>query len=364
MRLLKCGYNTKQDADIASMKVIFSFDYELFFGANSGSPEKCMLEPAEALAIVAAEHRAPLCFFVDTGYLLALRKFRPSSEVLGAHDTKLRRNLDELAAQGHEMLLHVHPHWEDTIWADGNWRFDLSRYCLSAFEPRDVLAIVERHAAELRPYTRNGRIYAYRAGGWAVQPFPPIGHALKAAGIRIDSTVFPGGHDSTGKSTFNFELTPPKSTWRFDADPTVEKTQGDFLEVPTSSMTVSPLYYWRLAFARLTNRTSAQPFGDGTVRPLSTARGRIDKLNKLFATTRYCVTLDGMKAGLAMGEYRRARQRGRELLVLLSHPKMMTRFSMECMRRLLQEIHRNGDEVVGYEHFELAASQPTTRPMP
>jgi len=43
------------------------------------------------------------------------------------------------------------------------------------------------------------------------------------------------------------------------------------------------------------------------------------------------------------------------LLVLLSHPKMMTLFSVECLRRLLEEIHRNGDEVVGYECFDFNA---------
>ena len=337
------------------MKIILSFDYELFFGASSGSPEKCMIEPSVVLAALAAKFRAPLCFFVDTGYLVALRRLSAASALLRGQEAMFRRNLDGLAAQGHEILLHVHPHWEDAVWTGERWDFDLSRFCLSDFDPAAVLDIVKRHADELRPHTRSGRIHAYRAGGWAVQPFHPIGRALKAAGIRIDSTVFPGGRDVSGKTNFDFTGAPQKQQWHFENDPAVEDPQGNFLEIPTSSMTVSPLYYWRLAFSRLAARADLKPFGDGAVRSMPSASNRRDKLNKLLASSLYCVTLDGMKASLALVEYRRARKRGAELLVLLSHPKMMTLFSVECLRRLLEEIHRNGDEVVGYECFDFNA---------
>lgn len=337
------------------MKILLSFDYELFFGPRSGSPEKCLIEPAEALAGIAAQYSAPLCFFVDAGYLDAIRRFTAGSGLLRSHEVMVRRNLAMLSDQGHELLLHVHPHWEDSVWAGDRWEFDLSRFCLSDFSPAAVTDIVKRYVDELRPHARGGRIHAYRAGGWAVQPFPPIGRALKAVGIHIDSTVFPGGREVAGNARFDFTNTPPKHKWRFENDPTMEEPGGTFLEVPTSSMTVSPMYYWRLAFARLMQRTGMRPFGDGAVRSMPSARSRLDKLNKLLASTLYCVTLDGMKATLAVGEYKRARDRGAELLVILSHPKMITPFSLDCMRRLLQEIHRNGDEVVGYQHFAFAS---------
>jgi hypothetical protein len=337
------------------MNIVLSFDYELFFGASSGSPEKCMIEPAEAMAAIAKEYRAPLCFFVDTGYLDALTRFSPSNEALRRQALLFRRNLDRLAAQGHELLLHVHPHWEDAVWVDGHWDFDLSRFCLGDFSPEAVMDIVKRHADELRPHTPNGRIHAYRAGGWAVQPFTAIGKALKAVGIRIDSSVYPGGQDATGKTKFDFSGAPCKEHWNFETDPVVENPQGTFLEIPISSMKVRPLYYWRLAMTRLMKSTAMTPFGDGVVRSMPSAKNGWDKLTKLFSTTLYCATLDGMKAGLAMGEYRRTRRQGAETMVLLSHPKMMTSFSMKCMQQLLEEIQRNGDQVVGYKHFDAIA---------
>jgi hypothetical protein len=333
------------------MKVILSFDYELFFGDASGTPEKCMIEPAMALAEVAARYQAPLCFFVDAGYLCALERLSGTHGELCPQHDQMRRNLDFLAERGHEVLLHVHPHWEDAVWTNGQWQFDLSRFSLSRFNGAAVIDIVTRYTEALRPYSPQGHICAYRAGGWAVQPFPQIGAALIQAGIRIDSSVFPGGRDATGKGNFDFSRAPKKAHWQFETDPAVEVRDGAFLEIPASSMTVSPTYYWRLALARTKHDADTRHFGDGAVRPMSAARNWSDKFNKLLSTTIYCVTLDGMKAGLATEAYQRARQRGDELLVLLSHPKMISPYSLNCMDTLLHEVHRHGDTVVGYGAF-------------
>jgi len=330
------------------LKVLVTFDHELFFGQSSGTPNKCLIEPGRALAAVAAEFGVPLCFFVDAGYLVALRRLAPTSATLRVQEHAVRRSLDELAHQGHELLLHVHPHWEDAVWRDERWHFDLARYALSAFDEAAVQGIVQRQADELRPHTPSGQVHAYRAGGWAVQPFAPIGSALLAAGITIDSTVFPGGRDASGNAAYDFTHAPRKAMWRFDANPAVEDPSGRFVEVATSSMTVWPTYYWRRALAKLRGGADLQPYGDGGVRPLKADSNLRDKLTKLLSPTLYCVTLDGLKASLAVPEYLRARQRGAEMLVLLSHPKMITRYSLACLRQLLQLIRQNGDEVVGY----------------
>ena len=335
------------------MKVLITFDHELFFGTSSGTPERCLIEPGRALAAVAAEAGVPLCFFVDAGYLVALRRHGAEHAELRVQEAAVRHSLDVLARQGHELLLHVHPHWEDALWRDGRWHFDLARYALSAFSANEILDIVRRQADELRPHARDGHIHAYRAGGWAVQPFAPIGRALLAAGIAVDSTVYPGGRDAGG--SFDFTYAPRKSMWRFDADPAVEAPAGKFLEVATSAMTVWPTYYWRRAMASLRGGADLQPFGDGSVRPLKAESNLRDKLTKLLAPTLYCVTLDGPKAGLALPAYLRARSRGDELLVLLSHPKMMTPASIGQLGALLRAVAQNGDQVVGYQQLAMQA---------
>ena len=54
------------------MQVILTFDYELFFGANTGSVQKCMIEPTDRLLDLAEKHIVPMVFFVDVGFLIKL----------------------------------------------------------------------------------------------------------------------------------------------------------------------------------------------------------------------------------------------------------------------------------------------------
>jgi len=55
------------------MNIVLSTDYEVFFGHSTGTVEKTLLEPSQALCDVAARHGVPLVFFVDIGFLLRLR---------------------------------------------------------------------------------------------------------------------------------------------------------------------------------------------------------------------------------------------------------------------------------------------------
>ena len=51
------------------MKIHFTFDYELFFGKNVGSVEKCMIEPTKQLLGKLEKVEALATFYVDIGFL-------------------------------------------------------------------------------------------------------------------------------------------------------------------------------------------------------------------------------------------------------------------------------------------------------
>jgi hypothetical protein len=114
------------------MKIHLSFDYELFFGANSGTVQKCMLEPTERLLALATKHQVPLIFFVDAGYLHALQKHQ--HEASCAKDYALvKAQLVKIHQSGHEIGLHIHPHWEDSVFENGKWNISTRRYKLADF---------------------------------------------------------------------------------------------------------------------------------------------------------------------------------------------------------------------------------------
>jgi hypothetical protein len=313
------------------LRTLLTFDYEVYFGRRTGSVERCLLEPTDALVRVARKHRAPLAFFVDTGYLLALRReMRGRTPLRLAHDA-ICRQLSDLARRGHELHLHVHPHWEDARWEGGEWKLDLARYALQSFEPAQAGEIVKRYLEALRELGGASAGRAFRAGGWVIQPFDRLRPALRSAGVKIDSTVYPGGHRASPVQPYDFRRAPARSRWRFEHDPLVEDPEGGFLEVPIASRSLGPSFYWRLALAKKVGGKRHRAFGDG--HPIAMDGG--DLAAKLTRPSTSVVSVDGLKADFleaAADDYRR---RGLEDFVVIGHPKALTPHSIERIDRFL-----------------------------
>lgn len=305
------------------MRTLLTLDYEIYFGRNTGSVARTLLEPTEALLGVAGRHGAKLVFFVDAGFLLRLRADMHQSGQLRAEHDAVCRQVAALAAAGHEIQLHVHPHWEDARW-DGGWRLEGTRYALHAFDSAAIAEIVGRYVAVLRELAGPQAARVYRAGGWVIQPFTKLRSGLLDAGVRIDSTVYAEGRSEGALQPYDFRGAPAKSRWRFDTDPLVEAADGPFLEVPIASWPVGPLFYWRLAFAKKFGSAKHRPLGDGAAIPMS----RRDLARKLLRRSVSVVSMDGYKAsflGAAAADYRR---RGMEDFVVIGHPKALTPYSL------------------------------------
>lgn len=80
-------------------------------------------------------------------------------------------------------------------------------------------------------------ICAFRAGGWAVQPFDKLKKAYQAVGLKIDSSVAYGAYYKSKSSFYDFrkEFLKEVDTYRFDDDVLISKENGEFLEVPIST---------------------------------------------------------------------------------------------------------------------------------
>ena len=313
------------------MRTLVTLDYEVYFGRRTGTVERCLLEPTEALLDIAERRGAPLAFFVDAGYLLALRREMRRAPALARDHAAVCKQLKRIARRGHELQLHIHPHWEDARWEEGAWRLDLARYALHSFAPGEIGDIVERYLAALRDLGGPSAGRAYRAGGWVIQPFDRLREALHSAGVAIDSTVYPGGHRGGTVQPYDFRAAPARSRWRFEADPLVEDANGAFLEVPIASRRLTPDFFWRLAAARKAGGARHRPFGDGE----AIAMDGGDLIARLTAPSTSVVSIDGYKASFleeAADDYRR---RGLEDFVVLGHPKALSPFSLERLDSFL-----------------------------
>jgi hypothetical protein len=328
------------------MNIVLSIDYEIYFGPRSGGAEQTLVEPTQALATLAERHGVPLVVFVDVLWLMRLRELAPRHHVLMSEYYRVARQLGALAAAGHELQLHLHPHWMQAQWLGEGWRLDLARYRLHSFADDEIAYIVSAACKTLRALG-DGRspVSAFRAGGWCIQPFDRLCGPLAAAGIHVDSTVYAGGRQQGGVQEYDFRGAPDASRWTFDHDPLVPVEGGAFLELPIASVSVAPLFYWQLAAAKLLRLPAHRELGDGI--PIRPSRG--DLARKLIGRTRSVVSMDGMKSNLLPQACDRYRRSGMEDFVVIGHPKALTPHSLKRLDAFLRRSQR--DRFVGMEHY-------------
>lgn len=337
------------------MRIILSLDYEVFFGPNTGTVENTLLRPSQALCALASRYRVPLVFFVDIGFLLRLREEgRRAIGLMHEHD-KVVRQLEKLVTDGHEIQLHVHPHWEDSRWNGESWNVDTRRYRLHDFSKPEAHGILRRYADGLRSMTGGEGVFAYRAGGWAIQPFAWIRDGLRDARISIDSTVFRGGKQVERARQYDFTAAPTASRWPFDDDPLVPNSNGEFLEVPIASTCVSPAFYLHRFLASRLFRRSLRSYGDGAGMPLS----RADLITKVTRRTSSPVSFDGYRASLLATACRRHDDAGATDFVVIAHTKLLSRYSLEQLERFLMQ--RRSDEFCGYGVYRQTSREAAGR---
>ncbi len=221
-------------------KVILSFDYELFFGDCSGTVQKTLIEPTNQLLDAMDSVGFKGNFFVDWQMLKYLKE--QNTERTDADYELIVAQLKDMIRRGHRVELHIHPHWVDAKYnGDGTWDYsEFRHYSLSTFTEEEIVCMFKEGANLLTNIARQVEpdyiLVAFRAGGWAVQPFENIGKGLKAAGIHIDSSVLPSVRVVCDHSECNFfdAHVKKEGMYLFQNDVCKEDPNGEFLEIPIS----------------------------------------------------------------------------------------------------------------------------------
>jgi hypothetical protein len=329
------------------LDIFFTFDYELYFGENSGTQQKCIIEPTEHLLAISKKHNVRFSFFVDAGYLVRLNEERKKYSALEEDYKNLTRQVEQLSSAGNDIQLHIHPHWEDSVFDGEKWINNVVRYKHSDFDESTSTDIFNRYTAELNKHLITP-VHTYRAGGWCIQPFNRIKDSLIRNGIKIDSTVFKNGHSQSEHYNYDFRHAPSKSSWRFEDDPLIETQNGTFTEISIASVRVSPLHFWKLFLLGRMNPHFHKPIGDGRAMMEKGFRKKI-----LTQQTLQNVTVDGYNASLLkknMKEFA-ARNEGREM-VIMGHPKALSRFSLQQIERFISDNKRNHN-FINYTDYKI-----------
>lgn len=311
------------------MNIYITLDYEIFFGSNPGTVQNCLIKPTERIDHIVSKYGYKLSLFVDSGYLLRLKEsYKENKNDYESIIGQLRR----LAENGHDIQLHVHPHWEDSYYKNNKWIMNTTRYRIHSYSKEQIHDIIYRYKLELDDLANN-EIIAYRAGGWSLQPFEKLKECFAKNGIVIDSTVFPNGYYISDHQYFNFNNTPHKTIWKFENDPSIEEENGKFIEIPISSYKVNPLFFWKLAYAKKMGGKKHTSFGDG--KPVVNTKKHL--LELLTKPSYSVVSIDGYKITYlerAYKEYAKIWPNGN--FVIIGHPKAFTEYSLNRLENFLK----------------------------
>lgn len=220
-------------------KVILSYDYELFFGDCSGTVQKSLIEPTNNIMDAMEDVGFRGNFFID---VLMIRYLRQNCDERSRNDLKLIEDqIRDIVRRGHRIELHLHPHWVDAKYnGDGTWNFsDFHHYSLSSFNEIEIISMFDEGTKYLNAIGSeiipNYKVCAFRAGGWAVQPFNKIRKAFILAGLKIDSSSAKGIYVRNQNSSYDFRNLPPKDLFNFDVDVCMEDQNGTFIEIPITT---------------------------------------------------------------------------------------------------------------------------------
>ena len=328
------------------MQIFLTYDYELFFGTPTGSAKKCIIEPTNLLMSIAKKTGVKMVFFIDVGYLKKLIEFKNNFPSVEEEHNQIVAQIKELVAAGHDCQLHIHPHWEDSTHDGTNWQMKTDRYKLDDFSNPEIEKIVLSYKEILENIT-NKKVSSYRAGGWCLQPFDRIEPIFKKIGIKLDSTVFPGGKFTSGNYYYDFTTAPSKSKWKFSSDLIAEDSNGPFWEYPISNKFYSPLFFWRLfALGRLKPKQH-KPIGDGY--PMSSPGLRKKMLTKGMNLS---ASADGYFVTKLNSVLKNNEAKGYNEMVIIGHPKACTLFALNRLEKFILS-NKNKHDFLTFDNLNL-----------
>ena len=226
--------------------IILSYDYELFFGDESGTIEKSLIHPTNSILDTMDKYNLKGNFFID--YLMFKYLEQNTDERSKSDLALLKHQIQDIVRRGHRIELHLHPHWVDATYnGDGTWDFsNYTHYMLSTFTEEEIQQFFIEGVNYLHRLVHtvdpNYTICAFRAGGWAIQPFSKLKSAFQAAHIKIDSSSAFGVYNLKSDQCYDFRIMPQKAMYFFEDDVCQENETGSFLEVPITSFHRNLLY--------------------------------------------------------------------------------------------------------------------------
>lgn len=311
------------------MNIFITLDYELFLGAKTGTPERCLVRPMEELCKVADRHGFKYVVFVDAAYLLRMQMLKDRHPQLVKDYILVSDHIKKLATQGHDIQLHFHPQWLKADYDDEQgWQLKPLPYKLSDLEEDEAFTLL--HEAKLILDSIIGyKTTAFRAGGYCLTSFKKYKELFEQEGIAIDSSVARNGYEDSPVHAYDYRNIPDKIIYRFDNDVCLERPNGAFTELSITSVCWSGLNYMFRVRPMMASYRPKEVYGDGkSVSDGGVQEGMIAKIKKFIIPYKNLASIDGIRSCQLEKILKIEKTNNRDTLVLIGHPKLASDVSI------------------------------------
>jgi hypothetical protein len=327
------------------MKSIYlTIDYELFLGNNTGAVLDCMVKPTEELLRILAINNSKMTVFWD---ILHYRRCLDYVEIYPS----LQNDIDLIKSQivkiielGHDVQLHLHPHWLDAIYNGEKWEFLYDHFSLCSLDETSlkkcILGSIELINSIIKPIKNDYMVRAFRAGGYLIEPFFKVSKIFENTGIFIDSSVCPNMINNGKISPFDFRGYPAISKYKFTASPKILNDNGKFIEYPIKTITIPyfrDLYfkiYRKFYYPKL--ESGRKGTGVGNISCEESFRSKlINVKRKLFSNQyqrTYMLTTDSM----FYEKFKYLLKQSNDNDVMILHPKLLNSHNLEILEKMIR----------------------------
>lgn len=226
------------------MNLVLTFDYELF-GDGSGDVFQHMIHPTDEILKICATHNIKTTIFFEVVEYIKLKEEWEKGNKMGYKKNPIEaieNQVQEAALKGHDIQLHIHPQWVDAVFENGQWEVDFDNWRLGDFSIERNYTIEDlirdsKNALEalVREVIPDYECIALRAGGYNIMPSAEVYQAMVKLGLKIDSSVYPGGYETGSLSRYDYsQVSLKKDYWWADSDDITKESMSEqrVMEIP------------------------------------------------------------------------------------------------------------------------------------
>ncbi|MFW6232496.1 MAG: hypothetical protein ACOC4D_00490, partial [Bacteroidota bacterium] len=180
---------------MSKIALILTNDWELY-GDGSGDYFEVQHKPLENTLELLRKYGANISVMAEVLQQLTFKDFGVEHHFAREASQAWEDIIRSTVRQGSDVQLHLHPQWKDAEFGNGRWKLSMRYWKLSSLSEMNIIALMLKGKnyleSLLKPQDHLYRCTFFRAGNYCLQPSDKVIRAMKAAGLKYDTSVTKG----------------------------------------------------------------------------------------------------------------------------------------------------------------------------